>query len=86
MSAGASKERLQNSRVQPEFWWFHGKDLKGFFKEVQERGAENLRILVTPGLDEEGTPDLHLSLVAEGATMRNGNGSYNESHICPPDC
>ena len=82
----ASQKRLQNSRVQPDFWWFHGKDLMEFFKEVQEQGAENVRILATPGLDPDGRPDLHLSVVTEGAEMRNGNGSYNESHPCPPDC
>lgn len=86
MSAKASEERLQNSRVQPDFWWFHGKNLKGLFKEVEEQGAENIRLVVTAGLDEEGRPDLHLKIVSMGGDMRNGPPPYNESHPCPPDC
>lgn len=86
MSEKASQQRLQNSRPTPDFWWFYGKDLVGFFKEVEEQGAENVRVVVTPGLDEDGYPDLHLKVIPLGGNMRNGNGSYNESHVCPPDC
>lgn len=87
MSEQASKNRLDNSRETPDFWWFHGKDLAGFFKEVGEQGVENVRIVITPGLDEQGKPDLHLRVVPEGRDMRARNGDgYNVSHPCPPDC
>ncbi len=86
MSQKASEERLQNSRVSVDFWWFHGKDLKGLFEQVEEQGAENVRLVVTPGLDEKGRPDLHLKVVPEGEEMRNGEPPFNESHVCPPDC
>lgn len=86
MSQKTSVERLQRSREIPDFWWFHGKDLAGLFKEVEEQGAENVRLVVTPGLDEDGSPDLHLKVVPEDGDMRNGPPPYNESHPCPPDC
>jgi hypothetical protein len=78
----ASQERLQSF-----FWWFHGKDLVGFFKEVEEQGAENVRIMARPGLDENGRPDLHLSVVPEGSeNMFKDHHEYNVSHPCPPFC
>ncbi len=87
MSEKASVQRLQSSRLNPHFWWFHGKDLIGLFKQVEEQGAENVRLVVTPGLDEDSRPDLHLKVVPEGGDMRNGaDPPYNESHPCPPDC
>lgn len=81
-----SRERLQNSRKIPKFWWFHGKDLVDFFKEVEEEGAENVRVIVTPGLDEDGRPDLHLSVEPENAPVVKEHHEYNVSHPCPPDC
>lgn len=84
-----SQERLKNSRVDPDFWWFHGKDLAGFFKEVEEQGTENVRIIVTPGLDEGGRPDLHLAVMPEPHNHNmsvKDHHTYNVSHPCPPDC
>lgn len=87
MSAKASRERLGNSRAVPDFFWIHGKDLAGLFEEVEEQGAENVRIVITPGLDEEGRPDLHLKVVPEGGSMfSKDHHEYNESHPCPPFC
>lgn len=87
MSERTSKDRLDNSRKAPDFWWFHGKDLVDFFEEVGEQGAENIRVIATPGLDEDGRPDLHLKIVPEsGDMLEHHGGSHNESHPCPPFC
>ena len=87
MSQKASEERLQNSRVPVTCWWFHGRDLKGLFEQVEQQGAENVRLVVTPGLDEKGRPDLHLKVVPEGDDMfAKDHHEFNESHPCPPDC
>ena len=87
MSAEASKKRLQNSRIVPKYWRFYGKDIVGLFEEVEEQGAKNISLIATPGLDEEGMPDLHLKIVPEGGDIHSkDHHDYNESHPCPPFC
>lgn len=84
-----SQRRLANSRIIPKYWWFEGKDLKGLFQAVQERGPENVRLIITPGLDADGRPDLHLGIrgLDDDLSAKNGNGDdWNVSHPCPPDC
>lgn len=82
MSQVESAERLRNSRVEVEYWWFDLEDIKDLAERMEELEFEGT-LRAVPGLDEEGHPDLHFVLF-------NSDGEYiegcNFSHPCPPSC
>ena len=57
-------------------WWFV-KDFKQFMAEVIANGNDEDRV----NLDLK---TLLLTLEKDGE--KNGGGTYNEAHPCPPDC
>lgn len=79
-----SVERLRSSRIDPDYFWFEGHDLKVMFDRVNELGPENIRLKAHPGLTEQGHPDLWFEVVdkASGTSL----GHYNASHPCPIWC
>ncbi len=82
MAAEESAERLSNSRIDVDYWWFDLVDLKDLVENMEELEGEGT-LRAVPGLDEEGHPDLHFVLF-------NSDGEYVEqcdsSHPCPPSC
>lgn len=81
MAAEESAERLKNSRVEVDYWWFDLEDLKEMIGYMEESEGGTLRAV--PGLDEEGHSDLHLVVYnSEGEYVEQGNFS----HPCPPSC
>lgn len=88
MSMEESKERLKNSRIEPDYFWWHGKDflpiLKRMLEEVEGIGAEDAIIEGHLGLDKSGSPDIHLRVV--NARTKDCGDCFNFSHVCPPDC
>lgn len=89
MSRSESVERLTNSRVVPEFFWFSldDKQVQEAFDMYQHMKAEGEdkggTLRVYPGLSKDGSPELHLVLVDAAG---NVCGEYNSSHPCPPIC
>lgn len=82
MAHAESVERLKNSRVVADYWWFDLEDIKDLFERMGELDFEGT-IRAVPGLDEEGNSDLHLVLFdSEGEYVEAGNFS----HPCPPSC
>ncbi len=86
MSRTESRKRLDNSRIEPDFWWFECADIEKTLDEIEEHGRKNCRLRVYPGLAEDGSPDLHLFVVPHGELAKDCGEGENCSHICPPNC
>lgn len=84
MSMKESVKRLQNSRIEPDYFWWEGKDFLPILEEIEEVGAENAVVKAHLGLDENGSPDLHF--VVEHKTTKDCGEPLNHSHVCPPWC
>ena len=84
MPRSESVARLANSRIVPDFFWFRRKDLKPFLAAA-EAADEDAIVRVYPGLNEEGHPDLHLTITKPGESA-DGAEAFDFSHNCPPDC
>jgi hypothetical protein len=69
--------------VKKKYFWWHGKDIVGFFNEVLAAGAENVSIEVR--FSDDGK-EAFLHVVDYGAETESHHGGYNFSHLCPPDC
>lgn len=82
MAQEESAERLKNSRVVVDYWWFELEDLKDLAERMEELDFSGT-LRAVPGLDEEGHSDLHFVLFdSEGEYVEGANFS----HPCPPTC
>lgn len=79
-----SVARLAASRIVPRHFYFEGESLKKLQDELEEHGVEDTRLLIFPGLDDDGTPDLWLQV--ENVKTKDCGECINVSHTCPPDC
>jgi hypothetical protein len=90
MSRTASVERLSNSRIVPEFYWWRWEDMRAFLGAALEAGPGSI-IRAYPGLGKDGEPDVHFTIQkatkgGEVQALDGGDEGYNVSHPCPPFC
>ena len=78
-------ETEQKEKGQRPYYWWHGRDLCGFFNEVARLGAENVRVELHP---EDGLLHVVPAAAEEGAARAPGptRTTFNFVHTCPPEC
>ena len=86
MSLKESKERLKNSRIEPESWSVRIEDIEDELAKIAVFGVKNCKLTTHLGRNEEGLYDLHYEIVPDDPSQRNGGDPPNASTTCPPDC
>lgn len=68
---------------KPEYYWWHGRDLKAFFAEACAAGLENVRIEFHP---DEGMLHIRPEKRPGEVAAESHSSGHNFVHVCPPDC
>lgn len=79
----ASVERLQNSKVVPDFTWWHGSVFLEIAEKVEKAGPDAI-VKMRQGLKENGFPEVWFVVESEVSAAGEGDGGTNDSHTCPP--
>lgn len=67
-------------KKMPDYFWWHGKDLRGFFARVMQLGGpDSVRIRFDGKM-------LYVVSEDKAASDAEADQGFNFVHVCPPDC